>query len=557
MSDEKNIVVDEPVVTGPVQISIQGNRDLALQHVHFARKLLGGVRSMNGVNERLASGENGGFYSQSTTLPDGTQIQAITNNGQDILRISSPYPPGTAPPVPEDALYTAEAAPIETSAEPIETSSSAEPPPREEAEVQVPSEEELPQKEETSPKVYYKNEYCVTEGDAQVSREFVGEFVNGAVMNDGSIVVEHHNTHDLSYFGPKTLIYDGDTFELAGQINTANRFDNQGSRFGFADNIASTYSRVIKDLTVNSFPALFQYIGADGSAVELNLIPYTLGYRPNVGDHHVAECMNYTNTEGAFVVNGDDASNPAITVVDSVTNETLYTVSGLFFLCFMSNNERLVALGQSTSGPVTNWVAVYSRTGELESTNPKPPGADVSGAVVNCVISQNDGTLWAECISAGVVGATNVVSQLSGSGWVEKTDAVPTAVSSTSRHGYPALAHDPESDAIVVANGDNSGFWIYNATDCMGVDIPDFFYPTPNAPAGTVWIGNVYDGQIVAVYSVQTSAILTPLYAMYTVVKYTIGDLRQTKVSEYYQSDPDGGNQIPISEGEYLAHIGE
>jgi len=90
MKPELHAAVDEPTATGWLRMELYGNADLAERYTHAGRSVLGGLRSRSGVNERIANGESGGFFHQWATLPDGTQIHAMTNDGQDTVRIYSP-----------------------------------------------------------------------------------------------------------------------------------------------------------------------------------------------------------------------------------------------------------------------------------------------------------------------------------------------------------------------------------------------------------------------------------------------------------------------------------
>lgn len=87
MSDKPNLVIDEPTATGWQRTELYGDRDKAKNYVNAARTQLGGMRSMYGVNERIANYEPGGHYHQWSTLDDGTKIHTITNDGHDTVRI--------------------------------------------------------------------------------------------------------------------------------------------------------------------------------------------------------------------------------------------------------------------------------------------------------------------------------------------------------------------------------------------------------------------------------------------------------------------------------------
>lgn len=86
---QPDAVFDEQLATGWARIEFYGDRGKAAGFLTAARAQLGAMRTMYGVNARLADGESGGFYHATRTLPDGTTIQTITNNGQDTIRISA------------------------------------------------------------------------------------------------------------------------------------------------------------------------------------------------------------------------------------------------------------------------------------------------------------------------------------------------------------------------------------------------------------------------------------------------------------------------------------
>jgi uncharacterized membrane protein len=94
MSKPPAYVVNEPVATGWVRTELYGDRDRAIALVQHARAQLGWVRTIYGVNQRMAEGEAGGFYAHTQVLDDGSVIQTITNNGFDIIRIEAPPPVG-------------------------------------------------------------------------------------------------------------------------------------------------------------------------------------------------------------------------------------------------------------------------------------------------------------------------------------------------------------------------------------------------------------------------------------------------------------------------------
>lgn len=95
--DHDDPVFNEPVASGALRVHLVGDRDTALGHLRGARQLLGQMRSIYGVNQRIADGQPGGFYRMRHQLPDGTLIEAWTNDGQDAVRISAPVPASTPP----------------------------------------------------------------------------------------------------------------------------------------------------------------------------------------------------------------------------------------------------------------------------------------------------------------------------------------------------------------------------------------------------------------------------------------------------------------------------
>ncbi len=84
------LVFNEVLASGPVQFGLTGDPRLARSHIADGRRLLGMLRSIYGVNQRIAQGEPGGFYSTSLRFSDGTLIVAVTNDGHDVIRIAAP-----------------------------------------------------------------------------------------------------------------------------------------------------------------------------------------------------------------------------------------------------------------------------------------------------------------------------------------------------------------------------------------------------------------------------------------------------------------------------------
>lgn len=92
MSKPPDLVFNEPVATGWMRTELYGDRARAGAMIPLARAQMGWMRTIYGVNQRIAEGDAGGFYAQVRQLDDGTMIQTITNNGFDIIRIDAPPP---------------------------------------------------------------------------------------------------------------------------------------------------------------------------------------------------------------------------------------------------------------------------------------------------------------------------------------------------------------------------------------------------------------------------------------------------------------------------------
>lgn len=90
MADQPAMTIDEPVATGWLRSEFYGDSDKGQAYLYAARKQLGALKTRYGVNERVAQGEPGGYYHDIRTLPDGTQIETLTNDGHDTVRITVP-----------------------------------------------------------------------------------------------------------------------------------------------------------------------------------------------------------------------------------------------------------------------------------------------------------------------------------------------------------------------------------------------------------------------------------------------------------------------------------
>lgn len=89
MSAKLPLIIDNPTSTGVVRYELHGDRVKAKSHLHEARKVLGALKQIHGVNSNPAQ-DGSGFFSRIVDLEDGTRITATTNSGQDVVSIKSP-----------------------------------------------------------------------------------------------------------------------------------------------------------------------------------------------------------------------------------------------------------------------------------------------------------------------------------------------------------------------------------------------------------------------------------------------------------------------------------
>lgn len=83
-------MTDETIYTGPLPTQITGDVTLGKTYAREGRRMLGAMLSANGVNERIANGEPGGFFKRSVQMEDGTVVTVTTNDGFHVLRIDTP-----------------------------------------------------------------------------------------------------------------------------------------------------------------------------------------------------------------------------------------------------------------------------------------------------------------------------------------------------------------------------------------------------------------------------------------------------------------------------------
>lgn len=82
-----DLVLDENHSTGWAKVRIFGDTEYGCALIPAARSVLGNMKAVYGVNAAQAEGSAGGFFHSWRTLPDGSRVHAITNDGHDMLDI--------------------------------------------------------------------------------------------------------------------------------------------------------------------------------------------------------------------------------------------------------------------------------------------------------------------------------------------------------------------------------------------------------------------------------------------------------------------------------------
>lgn len=91
MSKFDPLVINNPTGIGVVRFELYGDRDAARLHLHEARKWLGSLKQVHGVNSNNEESGSHGYFARGMMLEDGTKLTMTTNNGQDIVRIETPF----------------------------------------------------------------------------------------------------------------------------------------------------------------------------------------------------------------------------------------------------------------------------------------------------------------------------------------------------------------------------------------------------------------------------------------------------------------------------------
>lgn len=98
MRDRSDLTINEavakaPIGYAPISVKYEGNVDLAKSHLAWGRKQLAQMKTMYGLNERKAAGEEGGYYQRRVKLADGTVVTTQYNEQFQQIHIDAPHPP--------------------------------------------------------------------------------------------------------------------------------------------------------------------------------------------------------------------------------------------------------------------------------------------------------------------------------------------------------------------------------------------------------------------------------------------------------------------------------
>lgn len=525
MSD-KTLIIDEPVATGWLRSEFHGDTEKAKGYALAARKVLGGMRSMYGVNDRIANGEGGGFYKQAVNLPDGTRIEALTNDGHDTIRIyaSSSFASFSdqfTPDLPSTAF------------EGVPTSYAFT--------------QEFPA--EARPERKFR-EYCAWGPDREVySAPISVASTSGLVMDTKGRHVYLGVTHWQNH-PQQVMIFDGNTLDQVGAIAIdlpKSIFDDQGQQWGrrmAVDINSDTFIWIVDGFITGSIYANYGYIWQAGDDAVRTVID--LGNRFNDENFRSLELKSESAVAGKLVVGGTanyftgGVMRYVTYILDFAAMDILYSESfadpghtqGEFspYAAVMPNGDVIL---QYISGSVfpNNFNVVSFGQSDIVYDPSNAPGQAWSENYT--LVGTNDGQLWLLMLSDGF----NRISANSWSlyrttnrGWesVEVEGGIYFA-SKTSNSADPALLHDPVSDAVALVQCDASGAWIFNATDCLGNPIHEFFFPFETPPAALSWeaLGSAqmfYDGTLLLLFGASTDGFI--------VGRYDIGILSQTKLEE-------------------------
>lgn len=179
----------------------------------------------------------------------------------------------------------------------------------------------------------------------------------------------------------------------------------------------------------------------------------------------------------------------------------------------------------------------YDSSGSLRDSYEFPfTPPEYGDLTVNFAALENDGeTVWLS-MTTNTTTFTHSIYKRERGVWSEVQ--MPFGVPAQAAF-VPGILHDPVTDAIAVAvqtaHGSTSkptGVCIFNAADCMGVQLDPFYYEFPEPPSSTdAYCTQFHNGSILVHF------ILTGGGGQSKVGKFTIGRLKQRKVTDSYEND--------------------
>lgn len=506
------LVFDQPIETGPIRAEFFGDTEKAKGYLTASRKLLGSVKAIYGVNQRMAEGEAGGFYRHLAQLEDGTQIEVLTNNGMDTVRI---YAVPVAPPVPEIP----------------------------EKDIEKPIKEEQREKK--------MREFCIIGADSEVYSATISALsMAGPLIGIGGIIYMGGNLsgsygfpsykHDsqMFAFNADTLVQTGG-FVLSNPIfntsRTAMSWDKTTGLFFLSDfsqaaGVMVKYGLVVWGDSVTPRRAL---LPSESLLYPGQGTPEYVVSNPSVYGG-IAIVLSSTEPENYVWIFDTTSQTEKIRVSDpgiiryaGYTNASFTPKGDVIFLSPLLQINGDFELRIKRIGLASGNDRSYPFPGSSNINN-------VRQDRVLLVTQNDDETLWLlESIYDGTNNEAQALYRFE-----PKTGAWESIIvdggfgnRGDSSGNQFFLFHDPVSDAIAVVIPNASGAWIFNAIDCMEIEIAPFFFAFQNPPAtDNFYPQQFYDGRLLVRYQNNFNNMVGSWD--HIAGSYQIGVLQQTKIEE-------------------------
>jgi hypothetical protein len=547
MSDKPDLVFNEAQSSGWLRAEFYGDEEAAKGYIDQARQVLGSMRIRHGVNERIAEGQPGGFFRADQVLPDGTRIETLTNDGHDTVRItaSSQLP---AAPVPREIPL-----PASTSFEGEGTRFAFEPP------VSHKEPEYRP----------LTREYCVWEPDQEAySPPLFGHHTYGPMVNDTDTIYMGGWLNG-PYVGPAfthvsvMYLYDPDTLAQGGAFELAfpplytqrMQWDSGTGRFFLLDGQGA--------YAVNSYTiyGVTYWDAKNGPA----RVTFPSSADPNVSIHERYTDISPGTINGLLLANFSSQTSNDLYGIDTKTLTQGTTMNygagfGALAACPTPDGDLIVVETDTGASHISGVRRIGIATGK-SLVYPLPPTENVYLVEIVC---DQGGALWllqsvlTPPISSIVVyrydpGAANPAWETVtvDGGFGTRDMSVMQSLANDVWTDYDGgIQYDPVSDAVVVLMADGSGAWVVSAVDCLGVPIPEFFYPFAKRPDPATYVATrgqqLYNGRLLVRYEeaphnigIQSDTVLEGHNVIGA--SYVIGMLRQTKIQE------DAGVELDLS----------